>query len=74
MFSKIFEVKEGTILIADEGFTCIPSYQECEVKSHPNGLYVECEEGQHFLDGQIDFESKTTYIGFHIEKEEYFAD
>lgn len=42
-FAKVDEVKEGTILIADGGFTCLKEGEICTVKKDSNGdLYVDC--------------------------------
>jgi hypothetical protein len=51
-------IKVGDTLIADGGFTCLADGCRClvrldQARSAPNdGLYVECAEGRHFLDGQ----------------------
>ncbi len=58
------EVNVGDILIADGGFTCLQSGEECEVKMDERGeLYVDCEVGEHFLDGQLN-DDLTEYVGF----------
>ena len=49
---KLNKVKKGDIIIADGGFTCL---QAVEHKVYDNeGLFIECEQGMHFLDGQLD--------------------
>ncbi|MCG5239559.1 hypothetical protein MCW82_07225 [Azospirillum doebereinerae] len=54
-YASVAETKEGTVLVADAGFTCIESGAELTVQSDPvNGLYVSCGDGKHFLDGQCD--------------------
>jgi hypothetical protein len=52
-FPKIETVKPGDTLIADGGFTCLKDGQHCQVKVDADGLYVECTEGRHGLDGQL---------------------
>mgnify|MGYP000266944799 CR=1 FL=1 len=48
---KLEDVKVGDVLTADAGFTCMPAGQH-EVKIDDTGLYVECDHGKHYLDGQ----------------------
>lgn len=61
-------VKEGDILIPDDGFDCMVERCEKCVKSNAKGeLYVDCvtEEDQeattHLLDGQIDYYDPITF-------------
>ena len=74
------EVKEGDILIADGGFTCLKDREEVEVKRHVDptrngysspdeGLYVPCSAGRHYLDGQWN-EEEEAYVGFWKKGEE----
>jgi hypothetical protein len=52
--TKLSEIKEGDVLIADGGFTCIPEGRDLPVESDPDGkLYFLCQEGRHYLDGQL---------------------
>ena len=60
-FSEISTVTDGTKLIADGGFTCIRQGEVLTAKADAQGhLYVPCNEGKHYLDGQAD---KGHYIG-----------
>lgn len=52
---KLDEVKEGDTIIADGGFTCMKAGPR-KVLSDEHGLFVECAEGKHYLDGQEDEE------------------
>lgn len=65
-FVKVDEVKEGTVLIPDSGFTCMKADQPKTVlkKEGTGELYILCREGWHFLDGQKDTESNT-YVGLY---------
>lgn len=60
MALKMEDVKVGdTLVVADDAFTCMREGQEKEVKGLRKGeffhdLYVECDEGMHFLEGQVD--------------------
>lgn len=54
------EVDEGDVVVVDGGFTCIAEGSACEVKRDEGGLYIECSEGHHYLEGQRD---GNTYVG-----------
>ena len=60
-FAKVSEVKEGDSLIADNGFTCIHGEAVVQVFKDRDGLFVVCDEGKHYLDGQI---KEDYYLGF----------
>lgn len=65
MFAKVSEVKEGTHLRADDGFTCIEHGAILKVFRNKNGeLSVPCSEGGHSLDGQL--ENGEEYIGLSL--------
>jgi hypothetical protein len=59
-FAMIKDVASGDTLRTDDGFTCLEPFEEYEVKEDDNGLYIECSEGHHYLDGQI---HRNVYIG-----------
>lgn len=65
--APVEDVKRGTILIADDGFTCLTNGQECEVMRDAWGLFVHCRDGEHYLDGQLD-DDAGDYIGFRIKQ------
>ncbi len=50
---RMADLKAGDVLIADAGFSCIPE-GEVIVNGDEAGLYFECAEGRHRLDGQED--------------------
>ena len=73
------EVKAGDVLIADGGFfaddpndpsngnfRCLDEGQECLVSKDQDGLFVKCQHGQHYLNGQLGYTPETTgrYVGF----------
>ena len=60
-YATIGEVKEGDTVRLDGGFTCIREGETRIVKRGAGGLYFECSEGNHYLDGQLD--DGTEYIG-----------
>lgn len=57
----ISAVTTGTILRNDGFFACIPKRATRTVQYAPDGLFLRCKEGRHYLDGQIDGDD---YIGF----------
>jgi len=64
-------VKPGDILIADAGFTCLKEGRPLVVQEDPtkvgeriSRLYVQCNDGRHYLDGQLGEES--ALIGFYF--------
>ncbi len=64
---KESEAVTGAVLVADSGFTCIKPGTELTVKyDRESGFYVDCEEGQHFLDGQRDGHGHI--IGFTLKE------
>ena len=65
--AKISEVKSGSLLKADGGFTCINQNSVLKVHEADDGLYVKCALGRHYLSGQIDTEH---YIGFILTNKE----
>jgi len=65
---KFSDVKEGDVLVADGGFTCIRKGAELTVSSRfSDGLFVPCDEGEHYLDGQLNYETGEL-IGFSWPK------
>lgn len=47
------DIKAGDKLIADDGFTCIAAGAVCVVEDGRDGLKVCCEDGTHYLAGQV---------------------
>jgi hypothetical protein len=61
------QVKEGQTIVADGGFTCMEAGPKL-VEAGDHGLFVRCQCGQHYLDGQIDDGDEV--VGFHPESDE----
>lgn len=62
--------KAGDVLICDGGFTCMKEGQEVEVHVDPEregveALFVTCEDGAHYLDGQLDFDGCGSFVGLY---------
>lgn len=69
-FAIVVEVTEGTILVADGGFTCIKEGSELTVARDEHGkLYVPCSSGKHYLNGQCDDDSVegAEYVGLYLK-------
>lgn len=60
---KISDVKVGTVLFTDGGFTCMRPNSIATVYGDASGLFVRCDDGDHYLDGQEDGE---VYVGFRL--------
>lgn len=73
LFAEVAKVGVGSKLKTDAGFTCLPDGVEVVVGNKiikgRNNLYVPCDCGKHFLDGQISFPSQGAiphYVGFYL--------
>ncbi len=53
-FAKLSKVKVGDKLYPDNGFECMRAEQPLIVQQHATGLYLECDCGFHFIEGQAD--------------------
>lgn len=54
-WARLSQLKPGDKVRTDGGFTCGMNNKTLEVKQDGSGnLYVDCDEGQHNLDGQAD--------------------
>jgi len=59
------DIKVGNVIIADGGFTCLADGQTCVVRIDRDGdLYVTCQDGCHYLDGQVD--ENDIIVGFEM--------
>jgi len=65
-FAAISEVKLGSRLRCDNGFTCITGNTTRIVKADKHGyLYISCKGGAHYLDAQISADGKQ-YVGLYL--------
>lgn len=58
------DTKAGDIIRADDGFDCLKANEKYTVEQGPEGLFVRCVDGQHYLDGQLS-DDETAYVGFY---------
>lgn len=54
MFAKLSETNAGDTLIADASFSCMNAGPHVVKADDGGGLYIECDEGEHYLNGQAD--------------------
>jgi hypothetical protein len=59
-FARIGDVRQGDVLMPDDGFTCMQARSMHTVGKDNHGLYIMCNEGKHYLSGQ---EAGHYYIG-----------
>lgn len=62
----IVKVSEGTVIVPDEFFECMAPREKRLVCKNQHGLFVICDEGEHYLEGQIDFDDENFYVGFSL--------
>ena len=63
-FAKTYEIEAGHI-VEVTGFTCIKEGEiRCVHKDCNDKLYITCDRGKHFLDGQID--DNDCYVGIEL--------
>lgn len=73
MSIKLSDVEAGDTLIADDGFTCIPSGPVVIHADEEGRLYFPCSHDEdtrgppftqrHYIDGQVDFDDQVTLVG-----------
>lgn len=62
---KLSDLKEGQQVWVDEGFTCAPVGRVTVKFDGCSRPFFECEEGEHYFDGQVDFEDGETLVGVY---------
>jgi hypothetical protein len=65
-YATIEGTNAGDLVQVDSDFTCIKPWLVTKVQADPDGkLFIPCDDGNHYLDGQIDDDS---YVGiYHVE-------
>lgn len=64
-WATVRQVKAGTLVVTDAGFTCVGNGKVKQVFKDEAGLYIQCKDGQHYLDGQLDDTGKH-YVGLWL--------
>jgi len=52
--TKMSDLKPGDKLKADGGFSCLKLGEIRTVQSAEDGLFITCNKGRHYLNGQTD--------------------
>jgi len=77
-YALVSNTKAGDILVCDGDFTCLDAGACRDVKAfgddenYPGELYIDCDEGQHSLAGQVtkhDDDAEPYYIGLYHKSE-----
>jgi len=53
-YARLSALKPGDIVQVDGDFDCIQPWSRVPVLRSSHGLYVPCDKGHHYLDGQAD--------------------
>jgi hypothetical protein len=75
-YANVSEIIAGSKVRVDDGFLCMKenSLHEVQLSDEEDtkgNLFIDCEHGKHFLDGQIAFDPKdktSYYIGMYKEE------
>lgn len=51
---KLSDIKAGDMVRVDDGFPCMSEGLKTVAANEGGDLYVTCDDGKHFLDGQED--------------------
>lgn len=63
-YARVASTKAGDLIQVDGDFTCIHPWLCQHVQIEEKGLYLFCDDGQHFLNGQLN-DDGTFYIGIY---------
>jgi hypothetical protein len=63
-WATVSEVKPGSIIECDETFDCLQTGKEYTVYSRPDGLFISCSHGAHYLECQL--RDGKFYDGFYF--------
>lgn len=65
-WARVDQVRSGSKVEADGGFTCVTGGQIMEIREDPDDmLFFVCDEGRHYIAGQLDQTGKF-YIGLYL--------
>lgn len=62
-WARLSQLRRGDRVLTDDGFTCGINNKTLTVEQNAHGFFVPCDEGQHFLDGQLSDEDEDHLIG-----------
>ena len=67
-YARVCEIVGGSVVEADDSFTCMQCGKQRPVHQNDNGLWVRCSSGSHYLDGQLAVDPETReefYLGLY---------
>ncbi len=67
-YAKLSALKPGDRVIVDGDFDCMDAWITLEVLLAPDGLYLPCAEGRHYLNGQLLTGDGDTLVGIYERK------
>lgn len=67
-FAKHSQVHVGSVLVIDSGFTCMPDGSRKTVYNDGSGLYIHCDHGKHYINGQLDHQDQDTLVGLYLDQ------
>lgn len=60
---KLSELGAGDLVIADDSFTCLKTGSYLVEADDEGRLFIPCDHGKHYLDGQVSFTNPDDLIG-----------
>lgn len=64
-YAKLSELKEGDTVFVDEDFICMGTGKKTVYKDE-GGLFIYCDEGEHYLDGQLNEDDELVGVTLHV--------
>lgn len=61
---KFQDVKVGDVLMTDDNFPCIDGNRRVIIEKDRSGLYFNCNDGRHYLDGQLNNDGGLVGLSF----------
>lgn len=68
-WAKLSLLKRGDKVETDESFHCV-AVPISTVYEDENGLFICCNQGKHYLDGQLNYEDNDSLTGIYKHKAE----
>lgn len=68
-YVRLSELEIGSKVECDGDFTCIDKGSILEIKKNKYGLYIDCNEGGHNIDGQLSCKDEDHLVGLYPVKE-----
>ena len=62
---RLHNLAVGMTVRTDDGFTCLEPGLQIVRKDPENGYYISCQDGRHYLDGQVDHDDPELLVGVY---------